>query len=670
MDMSQYLDMFIDESQENIENLNNSILELEKNPDDKEMVNTIFRAAHTLKGMAGSMGFNDMMTLTHTMENVLDKFRNGELKVTSDVITVLFKCLDMLTKMLDNIKQGNNETVDTAGIEKELNSIAAGNAPAAEKNETTDTKKVEDNKNNAVDSGNFQLNEYDFNIIKEARGKGYKIYKVYISLYKDCILKSARAFLVYKTLEESGEIVKSVPSAEDLEQEKFGNDFTLLFITQKNADDIKKIIDGISEIDKVEITEETNVENLKQKEAAKPAPTKENKVAAPVNNGKKGDEKSNKKIHQYVRVDLDRMDKCMNLVEELVIHRTRLEQLSTAYKLNDLHETLEQVGRITSDLQDIVMRVRMLPVEKVFNRFPRIVRDLSQELHKDMDLIIEGEDTELDRSVIDEIGEPLMHLIRNSADHGIESSEERIKQGKPAKGIIKLSAYQEGNKAIIKEEDDGKGLNVEKIKQKAIQKGIDITGMSKKDIMNLIFMQGFSTNDKVTDISGRGVGMDVVKTKIAAIGGTVDFTSEEGKGTTFKIMLPLTLSIIQALLVKIADETFAISLGFIDKVINIADTKIKLTNNREVIVYRDEIVPLVRLSQRLNITPSDNKNKYVVIIKTGEITYGLLVDSLAGQQEIVIKTLGKSLRNIKEYVGATILGNGLVTLILDAAALM
>lgn len=360
----------------------------------------------------------------------------------------------------------------------------------------------------------------------------------------------------------------------------------------------------------------------------------------------------------------------MNLVEELVIHRTRLEQLSTAYKLNDLHETLEQVGRITSDLQDIVMRVRMLPVEKVFNRFPRIVRDLSQELHKDMDLIIEGEDTELDRSVIDEIGEPLMHLIRNSADHGIESSEERIKQGKPAKGIIKLSAYQEGNKAIIKEEDDGKGLNVEKIKQKAIQKGIDITGMSKKDIMNLIFMQGFSTNDKVTDISGRGVGMDVVKTKIAAIGGTVDFTSEEGKGTTFKIMLPLTLSIIQALLVKIADETFAISLGFIDKVINIADTKIKLTNNREVIVYRDEIVPLVRLSQRLNITPSDNKNKYVVIIKTGEITYGLLVDSLAGQQEIVIKTLGKSLRNIKEYVGATILGNGLVTLILDAAALM
>ena len=665
MDMSQYLDMFIEESDENLQNLNEWILELEKNPDDKETINSIFRAAHTLKGMSASMGFNDIAELTHKMEDILDEFRNDKLKVNSDVITVLFKCLDTLEKMVDGVRDGSSEKTDISGITKELDDIAKNGNPS-NGNEAAATLEEVPSKEEAPSSNiDFELNVYDEDIIKQAKEKNYNVFKVEVNLYNDCKLKSARAFLVYKNLEESGEIVKSVPSIEDIEQEKFDYGFIFVYVTVKTAEQVKKIAESISEIESVNVSEvETNntLEGAQSKEAQS-----NNKS---VNNKPKEEDKTSKKAHQFVRVDLERMDKFMNLVGELVIHRTRLEQLSNNYKLTDLHETLEQVGRITSDLQDLVMKIRMLPVEKVFNRFPRMIRDLSKELGKEIELVIKGEDTELDRTVIDEIGEPLLHLIRNSADHGIEPAEERIKAGKKAAGTIRLIAYQEGNKAIIKVEDDGRGLNVEKIKQKAEKIGIDTSGMSEQDIKNLIFMQGFSTSEKVTDISGRGVGMDVVKTKISAIGGTIELLSEEGKGTSVIIRLPLTLSIIQALLVKVGDETFAISLGFIDRVISINTDEIKLTNNKEVIIYRDNVIPLIRLSDKLNIEGEDGKEKFVVIAKSGERTAGLLVDSLSGQQEIVIKNMGKTLSGLKEYVGATILGDGLVTLILDVAAIV
>ena len=668
MDMSQYLDMFIEESDENLQNLNEWILELEKNPDDKETINSIFRAAHTLKGMSASMGFNDIAELTHKMEDILDEFRNDKLKVNSEVITVLFKCLDTLEKMVDGVRDGSSEKTDISGITKMLDDIAAsgnssnGDEAAATIEEAPLKEKAPSN------SINFELNVYDEDIIKQAKEKNYNVFKAEVNLYNDCKLKSARAFLVYKNLEESGEIVKSIPSIEDIEQEKFDYSFVFVYVTNKTAEEVKKLIESVSEIESVNVSEVeiNNTEEAKSKEA-QPKEESNNKN---VKNQPKKDDRTSKKAHQFVRVDLEKMDKFMNLVGELVIHRTRLEQLSSNYKLTDLHETLEQVGRITSDLQDLVMKIRMLPVEKVFNRFPRMIRDLSNELGKEIELVIKGEDTELDRTVIDEIGEPLLHLIRNSADHGIEPAEERIKAGKKAAGTIKLIAYQEGNKAIIKVEDDGRGLNVEKIKQKAEKSGIDTSGMSEQDIKNLIFMQGFSTSEKVTDISGRGVGMDVVKTKISAIGGTIELLSEEGKGTSVIIRLPLTLSIIQALLVKVGDETFAISLGFIDRVISINTDEIKLTNNKEVIIYRDNVIPLIRLSDKLNIKGEDGKDKFVVIAKSGEKTAGLLVDSLSGQQEIVIKNIGKTLSGLKEYVGATILGNGLVTLILDVAAIV
>jgi two-component system chemotaxis sensor kinase CheA len=430
-------------------------------------------------------------------------------------------------------------------------------------------------------------------------------------------------------------------------------------------------------VDSELVPKEAEVKNepIKQEEVKpveqKPAEPVEQNVEAPKETAKKAAPKKEvKKAHQSVRVDLERIDNLMNMVSELVIYRTRLEQIVNVHKSQELNETLEQVGRTTSDLQDLVMKIRMLPLDTVFNRFPRMIRDVSVELNKEINFIIEGADTELDRTVIDEIGEPLIHLLRNAADHGIESVEKRVASGKQPVGTVKLVAYQEGTKALIKVIDDGAGINVQKVKAKAEQKGINTDGMSDSDIKNLIFAQGFSTNDVVTDISGRGVGMDVVKTKIAALGGTVDVISEEGKGSTFVIKLPLTLQIIQALLVKVGEETLAISLGFIDRVIDYKEENIKRSNGKEVIIYRENVIPLIRLNESLDIEASVTNKKFVIIVNVGDKTIGLLVDSLQGQQEIVIKPLGKTLKNLDQYIGATILGNGLVTLILDIGALL
>ena len=659
MDMSQYLDMFLEESYENIQSLNDEVLKLEKDPDNKETINTIFRAAHTVKGMSASMGFNDMTELTHKMENVFDKFRNDELKVTSDVVNVVFKCIDILTKMLDSIKAGNDEKVNTNEVIQMLDNI---DNLGSNKNINAEIAKEPDVANEAAAKPEpVDLNVYDKDIIKQAKDRNYNVLKVDVEIYKDCKLKSARAFLVYNSLEEIGEIIKSIPSIEDLEQEKFDFNFTIMVITKKTCDEVKKVVDSISEIQKVDVTQVEDEEKEKNNDTViqKAEPEKQ-----------KEEDKSNKKIHQFVRVDIERLDKLMNMVGELVIHRTRLEQISSNYKLTDLYETLEQVGRITSDLQDLVMKVRMLPIEKVFNRFPRMVRDLSMELHKDIDFIVEGEDTELDRTVIDEISEPLVHLIRNAVDHGIESSDERIKNGKNSRGTVKLIAYQEGNNAVIKVEDDGRGLDIEKIKKKAEASGIDTTGMSDSDIKNIIFIQGFSTSEKVTDVSGRGVGMDVVKTKISQLGGTVEVESETERGSSFIIKLPVTLSIIQALLVQVGTETFAISLSFIDKVVKINTDDIKTTNGKEVFVYRDKLISLIRTAKKLNLEESGNKEKYVVIINSNGNKSGLIVDKLLGQQEIVIKPVDKIIKDLKQYVGATILGDGLVTLILDPAKLI
>lgn len=681
MDTSQYMGMFLEESMDNLQTLNEALLDLEQEPDNIEKLNQIFRVAHTIKGMSATMGFNNISELTHKMEDVLSEFRDGSLKVTSEVVTVLFDCLDTLEKMVSNIESGNGEEVEYKVIIEDLEKIS-NLARTSIKEEIKPKENVENyvNLNSEQNKINSLLNEYDNSVIKQATENEYNCINVEIILRKDTLLKSARAFLIVQELEAQGEIIKSLPSTEDIENEQFDNELDFLLLTKKLKEEIEEITTNISEVDKVNVSyveasnhaEEAAAEAVVEaipdnKEIVNHIEDKPKKVET---NEKKKELNNNKRAHQSVRVDLQRIDKLMNMVSELVIYRTRLEQIVINDKSQELAETLEQVERTTSDLQDLVMKIRMLPLDVVFNRFPRMIRDLSVDLNKEINFVIEGAETELDRTVIDEIGEPLIHLLRNAADHGIESKEERIASGKNPVGTIKLIAYQEGTKALIKVVDDGAGINVEKVKEKAESVGIVTEGLSDNDIKNLIFAQGFSTNKVVTDISGRGVGMDVVKTKISSLGGTVDVVSEEGKGSSFIIKLPLTLQIIQALLVKVGEETLAISLGFIDRVIDYKEENLKKTNGEEVIIYRENIIPLIRLNERLGIENKDSKKKYVIIVKIGEKAVGLLVDSLFGQQEIVIKPLGKTLKSLKEYIGATILGNGLVTLILDVAALI
>ena len=692
--------MFLEESMENLSKLNDSLLELEQKPDNLEVVNEIFRVSHTIKGMSATMGYMKMSELTHKMEDVLSKFRDGTLKVNRDVVTLLFKCLDTLESMINNISDGNNDEMDIEAIVVDLAGILE-DKPIENINETIEEK--------------LKLEDHHMNIINIDKTP-YFVYEIKIVLADTVLLKTARVFIFFREIEKYGDIIHTLPSTQDIETENFDLEVDILYVTMMAKEKLQDIIKHISEIKKVAIKEinsdnvkksygnevfinlEEASENLKNNIKSDDAKSEEisqvknnrvvneeniNKVQINANNKDVTKEKvskskkqsmSIKKGTQSVRVDLDRLDMVMNMVSELVIHRTRLEQISNTYNSSELNETLEQIARSTSELQDLVMKIRMLPLEVVFNRFPRMIRDLSLELNKDIQFIIEGASTELDRTVIDEIGEPLIHLLRNAVDHGIETKEKRVEAGKNPTGQIQLYAYQEGTKAVIKIRDDGKGLDVDKIKAKAEKVGISTNGMSDTDIKNLIFLEGFSTNDKVTDISGRGVGMDVVKTKISSLGGTTDLQSEVGKGSTFVIKLPLTLQIIKALLVKVNGETMAISLGFVDSVINWKEDLIKKSNNKEVLSYRDEIIPLIRMSKKFSLDSGicnlNNESSYIIVAKVGEKIAALLVDDLLGQQEIVIKNLGKSLQGLKEYIGATILGDGLVTLIVDVASII
>lgn len=656
MDMSQYITLFLEESKENLQNLNDNLLILEKDPSNEDTINEIFRVAHTLKGMSATMGFTEMSNLTHKMENVLESFRSGEVEINSNIVSLLFECLDMLSLMVDDISEGNTENHDTSDLVQRLHRIT-------QEDEVALTKAEEELEG-------IGLNEYERTVIENAKEGEYFIYHIKVELSKECLIKSARAYLVIKTLEEKGEIIKSLPSIEKIEEEEFDFSFELVFITKESKEMVREAIEGISEIKDV-FVEKMSLDEKEKSQEDKLQGIVQGQAANKKDNEKTNQSFTNKgKLNQSVRVDLQRLDNFMNLVSELVINRTRLEQISSNHKQKDLHETLEQVARITTDLQDLVLKIRMLPIDRVFNRFPRMVRDLSKELNKEIDLVIKGKETELDRTVIDELGDPLVHLIRNAVDHGIESKEERIKKGKDPKGTVKMIAYQEGNKAIIRIEDDGKGINPEVIRKKAIEKEIPVEDLNNEELINLIFNQGFSTNDEVTDVSGRGVGMDVVKKKISSLGGSINLRSEVDKGSTFIIHLPLTLSIIQALLVKVAEETFAISLGFIEKVVSISPGDIKSSHKGNVFIYRGQTIPVIRVNEKLNLSSKNLEEEYLIIVKVGEKLSGLIVDDLMGQQEIVIKPLGNSLKEVKEYVGATILGDGLVTLILDAGAMI
>ncbi len=698
MDTNQYMEMFLEESREHLDSLDDGLMTLEKDPEELSILNDIFRNAHTLKGMSATMGYTKIAELTHDMENILDLLRKEQMAVTEDIVDTLLKCGDSLRQMVESIGEGGPEdVVDITEVAGKLTALVnsggksmeapAAAAPAA----APEAAAAEAPKGNALD-----YTDTDRGVISQALDSGMQAFHIKVTLADGCVLKSARSYMVMNTLDQMGDVVKSVPPTEDLEQEKFESSFDIVVVTDSDAKALEDALMSISEVDKVEVMDAA--EELKggavvgptPAPAAAPAPSAA-AAAPPVPVSQAAPAKSNdkkaaaaakaneKKLKsgQSVRVDIEKLDTLLNLVGELVINKVRLEQIGITHRLTELTETLEQMDRVTTDLQTVVMKVRMVPVGQVFNRFPRMVRDLAKELNKEINLTIEGEETELDRTVIDEIGDPLMHLLRNSLDHGVEHPDDREAKGKPRAGEVGLIARHEGNNVVIMVTDDGKGIDADVIRRKAIEKGMitqdEADNINDADAVRLIFLPGFSTAEQITDVSGRGVGMDVVRSKIETLGGHVDVETKIDEGSVFKIKLPLTLAIIQALLVKVAEEMYAIPLGSIDSTINITQEDIKTVKNKEVIVLRGQIIPIIRLGDILNVpreNGEENDDIFVVVVHIGERKAGIVVDNLIGQQEIVIKTLGKLLAGLKVISGATVLGDGRVALILDVSALM
>ncbi|MCY7623775.1 chemotaxis protein CheA [Bacillus safensis] len=674
MDVNQYLDIFLDESREHLQTCNEKLLDLEKNPTDLQLVNDIFRAAHTLKGMSATMGFDDMAHLTHHLENMFDAIRNEQMIVTPESMDTMFEALDHLEAMVQSIAEGGDGKRDVTEISKKLD-VTGSHAEAASSVETADASAA---------ANDLDYNEFERTVLDEAREQGFKCYELNVTLSEACLLKAVRVYMIFERLNEAGEVVKTVPNAELLESEDFESEFSISYLSKQPMDEVQKIVTAISEVEKVEISEVSAFEEAApaEKQEVQPEQKKEETsvpaVKAPANdapkaNGNNGAAAGGTKT---IRVNIDRLDSLMNLFEELVIDRGRLEQIAKELENNELTDTVERMTRISGDLQSIILNMRMVPVETVFNRFPRMIRQLTKELNKKIELIIEGAETELDRTVIDEIGDPLLHLLRNSLDHGIESPEERVKKGKPEKGTVLLKAYHSGNHVFIEVEDDGGGINRKKVLEKELERGViterEAETLEDHQIDSLIFAAGFSTADTISDISGRGVGLDVVKNKLESLGGSVSINSTEGQGSLFSIQLPLTLSIISVLLVKLEEETFAIPISSIIETAVIKKSDILQTHDREVIDFRGFIVPVVYLKKQFHVPNANELEEelHIIVVRKGDKLTAFVVDSFIGQQEVVLKSLGDYLPNVFAISGATILGDGQVALIVDCNALI
>ena len=713
MDVSQYLEIFIDETKEHLQNLSDQLMVLEQEPENMDVINEIFRAAHSLKGMAGTMGFKRMQRLTHDMENVFQEIRSENMKVESELIDVLFRALDALEAYLNEIMETANEgTEENEEIVNTLNAIAA-KATGKEVPEQAAKAPEGGKEETSADSGDgegeakyqsISISDFEKHTFEKAQNDNQNIFGITVSLQESCILKAARAFLVFKALEELGEVIKAVPSVQDIEDEKFEMDFSLLYFTKESLETVKNAIESVSEVkhavvgiytlpdlhtsDSAVEKPETKVEEPEVKEpvakapvAAQQAVKKQGAKPAQKTAQKNAQQKTAKPtVGRTVRVDIEKLDVLMNLVSELIIAKNGIVSTSSAdeeSRLNSaLNEQIEYLESVTTNLHESVMKVRMVPIESVVNRFPRMIRDLTKKLGKKMELHMSGEETELDRTVIDEIGDPLQHLLRNSADHGLESNEERIALGKDEVGHIYLDAYQDGNNVNIEVRDDGAGINVEKVRNKAIEKGTitpeQAEAMTDKEIIDLLFRPSFSTAEQITDVSGRGVGLDVVKTKIEGLGGNIECKTEMGEGSSFIIRLPLTLAIIQALMVELGTEKYAIPLGNIQTIEDIPFSEVKHVQTKEVINLRDAVIPLIRLDKILDVEPGEFKPESltVVIVSKVDKQAGLVVDNLIGQQEIVIKSIGDYINCSKLIGGATILGDGEIALILEVNTLV
>jgi two-component system chemotaxis sensor kinase CheA len=671
--------VFMEELEEKIQSINDNVLLLEKDGGSPEVIQEIFRAAHTIKGSSGVMGYEKMSRLTHEIENLFDRLRQGTMDVTTHLVDVLFEALDTLKLLKDEIT-GEAREVEIDDITSKIRAVQEG-----EQGERTAPAAGEQAKSGGAEFAGpdaVELDEPVLSVIREAEIRGYQAYQINIAIDPGCQMKNVRAFLIFESLQQSGEIIRSAPPAEDLQEGKYDRGFSLLYITQEDMGQVKNLIMSIAEVDSVEIgpavaaDENGYVEDIGrsgQREEVK-------KAVAAQRAGAVGVEKTTIKT---VRVDVQRLDTLMNLVSELVIDRTRLDRFVDIFEskygseelVDNIVEISNHLGQITTDLQDEIMKARMLPVANVFNRLPRMVRDIAQKLGKEIDFIVEGRETELDRNVIEIIGDPLIHLIRNSIDHGIETPEERVRLGKPRKGRVLLKAAYVESHILITVSDDGQGINSEKLKKIAVEKGLvkpdAAARMSEREACDLIFMPGFSTATEVSDVSGRGVGMDIVRNQIEQINGTVEFNSEAGRGTIFHIRLPLTLIIIRALMVALGDQVYAFPLTNVMETLAIKKSDIRLIRYSEVIVVRGRVLPLVRLESLFQAEGAGAADTlYVVVLGSGDRRVGVVVDKLIGEQEIVIKSLGSYLGQMTGLSGATILGDGRVALIIDAKGIV
>ncbi|MGE5554064.1 MAG: chemotaxis protein CheA [Betaproteobacteria bacterium] len=721
MDMSQYLGIFLDEAREHLQAMNEGLLALETNPKDSAVIERIFRAAHTLKGMSATMGFSAVAELTHAMESVLDKFRQKQLEVKPESMDVLFRCLDVLEGFTNAVAAGQDVALDPSTLIKELQGLAGGGgkttatarpmpSPAPSPPAKAPEAATPDQPAGSSDDGlggwgdrglvgpALELTDEELAALAEAQATAYRLYQVTVELDEQCILKSARAYLVVRNLEDQGRVFHVQPPVEALEEDKFARVFGLVYASRLMGEEVLNLIRSVSEISRAlvvpyelpRVAQATKEGAAPQEQAAEPvaAPVGQEASAAasasakPATQGEALAAKltstgTHQAVRPTVRVDIEKLDSLMNLVGELVINRSRLTQIGTQNKVPMLGETIEELARITTDLQGLVMKARMVPIDQVFNRFPRMVRDLARELGKEINLVIEGHETELDRTVVDEIGDPLVHLLRNAVDHGIEPPEVRQAKGKNPAGEVRITARHEGNQVVVEVSDDGMGVDPAKVKAKAIEKGLitaeEAAQMSDHEAYSLLFRSGFSTAEKVTDISGRGVGLDVVTTKIQSLNGTVELQSKPGMGSRFIIKLPLTLAIIQALLVQLGQrEVYALPLENIEEIIKVAQNALKPIQHAEYLLFRGQVIPVIRLGT-LFATPDAGGGEGeldVVVVKSGGRRLGLVVDHLLGQQEIVIKSLDSLFSDVRGFAGATILGDGKVALILDVLSLL
>lgn len=652
--------VFFDELDEKVQILNESFLRMENEGGSDEILQEIFRAAHTIKGSSAIIGFDRMSRLTHEMENLFDLMRNQRLGVSKPLMEVLFESLDTLIVL----RSGNGDAeVDLEPLLGKLEKCRCNEGVSRPEPEDSAYLKAEE----ALElPGSANLGNSD--AMSQAKREMEK-YRVQVTLESDCMMKPVRAFLVIKTLEEAGIIIGGEPSPEDIKEGLFDRSFVLFISSGEDSDTLRNILLAISEVARVEVTP---IDGALEAEVAPGSVLAEKgKGVSPV--------ESKKVTQTTVRIDVKKLDALMDLVGELVIDRTRLKSFAQVfgqrYNSDDLAGKIEEItshlGQITNDLQEQIMKARMLPVSNVFNRFPRMVRDLSQKMGKRINFVVEGNETELDRNVIEVIADPLIHLIRNSIDHGLEFPDQRERAGKSPEGLLKLSAAYLENHIVITVEDDGRGIDPDAVRAKAVEKNIVSQDAAFRtadsDIINYIFEAGFSTAREVSDLSGRGVGLDVVKSKIESINGSVEVANSPGRGTKFTIQLPLTLAIIRSLMVEVDQQVYAIPLANVLETMRISAAEVKMIQSNEFIVVRGKVMPLVRASQLLGgAWESEGSSIYIVILNVANRRVGLVVSNLIGEQEIVIKSLGKYLGRIPYISGATILGDGKVSLILDA----